>query len=691
MRVFSLAAIAAAQDAVNLAVQAPSNANRPVAKVINLLNEMATQVTKEKNSDEELHEKMDCWCKTNKAEKTAAIADAERRIGELQSLIEENVALEAQLKTEIANLATEITNKGKSLAQATEMRDKEHAEFAATHEETVATLEALANAIGALKKHHGDNGETFLQVKNALATRLPNTAFAQKMQQDLWAVLGSATEEKTQKLSPAELLQAIFAAPKEGFLQQPTGAVAGVKSYNSRSGEIFGILNQMHDDFTRDDKEAVDAEATALAAFQKLSKALKDGIASATDSKKAKEASMAAAQDTIAKSRADLKSTQDALGADSTFLAQMTERCATSDNEYMARQAERQTELQAISEAVQILTSDESRDLFSRTFSFVQTKAAAKVSAEAKLLRVARKHNNVALAQLAVSVKLDAFTKVKAAMDEMLANLAAQQKDEVAHREFCLAELDKNEDSIKENTLLKGDLETNIESLTGTIEQLSAEIKTLEEEIAAQQTELKKAGEDRAAENSEFQTTVADQRATQMVLQKALDRLREFYAPEQLATQAPALLQEPGQPSSAAPPKAAAYEKSAGASGVLTIIQMVIKDAQALERQAMKDEQAAQTAYAEFVSSTNASVKAKQQAISSKTGQRGQAETNKAAAEGQLDATVTELGKLADMNKALHTSCDFVLHNFEGRQEARQQEMDAINDAKAVLSGANFA
>jgi chromosome segregation ATPase len=297
MRVFLLAAIAAAQDAVNLAVQASSNANRPVAKVINLLNEMAAQVTKEKNSDEELHEKMDCWCKTNTAEKTAAIADAERRSGELQSTIEENVALEAQLQTEIANLATEIDNKQKSLAQATEMRAKENAEFEATHAETVATLKALSNAINALQKHHGDNGETFVQVKNSLVSRLPNTAFAQKMQQDLWAVLGSAQEkQKAKKLTPAELLETIFAAPqKDGFLQQPTGAAAGVKSYNSRSGEIFGILNQMHDDFTRDDKEAVEAEQNAVAAFQKLSTALNDGISSATESKKAKEVGLAQA------------------------------------------------------------------------------------------------------------------------------------------------------------------------------------------------------------------------------------------------------------------------------------------------------------------------------------------------------------------------------------------------------------
>ena len=39
----------------------------------------------------------------------------------------------------------------------------------------------------------------------------------------------------------------------------------------------------------------------------------------------------------------------------------------------------------------------------------------------------------------------------------------------------------------------------------------------------------KRSGEDRAAENKEFQSTVNDQRMTVSVLNKALDRLKQFY------------------------------------------------------------------------------------------------------------------------------------------------------------------
>jgi len=49
-----------------------------------------------------------------------------------------------------------------------------------------------------------------------------------------------------------------------------------------------------------------------------------------------------------------------------------------------------------------------------------------------------------------------------------------------------------------------------------------------------------------------------------------------------------------------------------------------------------------------------------------------------------------ELEKLGELLKAHHLDCDFVLKFFDLRQRARAEEMDAIKDAKAILSGANF-
>eukprot|EP00448_Togula_jolla_P003903 CAMPEP_0170599444 /NCGR_PEP_ID=MMETSP0224-20130122/16799_1 /TAXON_ID=285029 /ORGANISM="Togula jolla, Strain CCCM 725" /LENGTH=58 /DNA_ID=CAMNT_0010924093 /DNA_START=1 /DNA_END=177 /DNA_ORIENTATION=- len=50
-----------------------------------------------------------------------------------------------------------------------------------------------------------------------------------------------------------------------------------------------------------------------------------------------------------------------------------------------------------------------------------------------------------------------------------------------------------------------------------------------------------------------------------------------------------------------------------------------------------------------------------------------------------------ELEQLSTYNAELHTSCDFVMKNFDLRQTARDEEVEALKQAKAILSGANFA
>merc|ERR1719428_328097 len=102
---------------------------RPVAKVIKLLQDMLAQLEKEADEDQEVYDKMACWCETNDKEKTKAIADGEARIESLTALIEELTAKSAQLNTEIKNLEKEIAKNQAALDAATEMRQKQLAEF----------------------------------------------------------------------------------------------------------------------------------------------------------------------------------------------------------------------------------------------------------------------------------------------------------------------------------------------------------------------------------------------------------------------------------------------------------------------------------------------------------------------------------------------------------------------------------
>ena len=59
------------------------------------------------------------------------------------------------------------------------------------------------------------------------------------------------------------------------------------------------------------------------------------------------------------------------------------------------------------------------------------------------------------------------------------------------------------------------------------------------------------------------------------------------------------------------------------------------------------------------------------------------------AKEGK-ESVMVELQQLSNYNAELHSSCDFVVKNFDIRQTARDEEIEALKQAKAILSGANF-
>jgi len=146
-------------------------------------------------------------------------------------------------------------------------------------------------------------------------------------------------------------------------------------------------------------------------------------------------------------------------------------------------------------------------------------------------------------------------------------------------------------------------------------------------------------------------------------------------------------------PGAAAPPPPASpkdYEKSAAAGGVLQLIAKIITDAEVTEKELEKDEQKSQEDYSAFVVSTKESIEADSAAIEEKESQKASAESQKAETEEAQLANKVELEKLGELLKAHHLDCDFVLKFFDLRQKSRAEEMDAIKDAKAILSGANF-
>merc|ERR1711862_596400 len=370
----------------------------------------------------------------------------------------------------------------------------------------------------------------------------------------------------------------------------------------------------------------------------------------------------------------------------------LKEKCSMTDKEREERQKTRQLEMEAVSKALAILSGDDAHDLFTKTFnpSLLQKENSMhseRRSQASKLLStVANKLQSPRLATLAVRVRLDAFTRVKKAIDDMVAQLLKEKEDEIKHKDFCVEEFNTNELQTEKKERAKADLTAKIEDLEMTIKQLTDAIDALKAEIAEMQVQLKRAGEDREKENKEFQTTVADQRATQKLLTAALNILKGFYAKKAKA----AALVQTGQPAGPPPPPGfEAYKKNAAAGGVMGMIQQIINDAKAMEAETIRSEEDAQKAYEDFVKETNASIEEKNRDIVHKSEVKAKAEADLVQAKDDKEAVLLELEQLGNYKAELHSSCDFIVKNFEIRQAARDEEVEALKQAKAISLAQN--
>jgi len=665
--------------------------NRPVSKVITLLNDMVAQLENEASEDKEAYEAMSCWCITNDKGKTIAISDAEASIATLTADIESFTAESSKLNTEIENLEKEIAANSEALDKATAVREKELAEFNAEEKSSLSTIASLKGAVGSLAKHHDS---AFLQSESAEDSMDFITVVS-----NLHATLHekSAAIKAMLTVKQRKAIEAFVQNP-EDFFDSGVNAKKSPKALlqAAPSAEIFGVLKQMKEGFETNLAASQEEEMKAQYEYSGVKAAKTKEIAAGQAQVDFKTTALANADMSCASAKKQLEETQGTLAADSEFLANLKTQCALFEKEYSERTATRQAEISAVSKALTFLASDEAQDLVKRTLSFVQKSSTSKANINRRnkvvnaLNRVAAQFNDPRISSLAIAARLDAFTKVKASINDMVAALAKEQEEEVQHKDFCIEEINANEKETQLKEQKKSTLLAKTADLAATISKLAKLIEDLKAKIADLQIQLKRAGEDRNKENALFQTTVADQRATQKLLLAALNVLKGFYDKAALVQKTAGKKQ--AQPAGPPPPPGfKEYGNQAASGGVLAMIEQIIDDAKHMEGDAIKGEETAQVAYESFVTETNAAITAaiKEQTTSEEN--KAKAEEEKAETEERTDATMSEIEALYSENADLHKSCDYTLKNFDLRQAARESEMESLKQALSILSGAAFS
>jgi len=671
--VAALAVAGAAATSSSTAVELRAN---PIRKVVTMLQDMQKTVEEEGKKEEDLFEKFMCYCSGGEGSLDSAITEGKAQVEALTASIERGTAEKSQLDQDVAGHKADRTEAEKTMKESTAMREKEAAEFAATSGDMKSNIASMGSALDALKK---GLGASLLQ--SGVGSTLRNIVRTSPVVRD----------------SERGLLMS--------YLETGSGLEGG-------SDQIIGIVSQMKETMEADLAEATTTEGESKASYETLMTSKTDEVAAAGKAIETKTARSGTVAVETVQAKADLESTQDTLAEDIDFKANLAKTCATKQKEWDERCKLRAQEIEAISDTIEMLNSDDALELFKKTMpsaaaasAFIQTSATTstqlrRVQTLIKgAMRADESHAvNRHLMLAALRSGTGGFEKVVGMVDGMVGVLEGEQAKDDKQDVWCLAELDKAKEEAKATGVDIEDLAGAVDEMRDGIASVSSEMEALKKGLADLDESVAEATEQRKKEHEESLEEAASNAACVELLGMAKNRLNKFYNPtlykepekaaeeEEFFAQVKVRRADPGPP----PETFGEYKKSESSSGVINMIAEMVTDVEKDMAEAKRDEEEAQKDYEEAMNDAATKRADDSKLIVTKEGEKAEKTTK---LEELKEAKRTKSGAL-DVLEAkidnLHKTCDFLIEHYKGIKEERTKEEEGLKSAKMVLAGAKL-
>jgi len=686
----------------------------PVRKVVQMLSAMQKKVAAEGEKEAELAEKFMCYCKTGSGDLSKSIGDAETKIPQLSSELKESEATLAETKEGLKEDQTDRSAAKTAIAEATSLREKENAEFVGEKDEYVANIKAILAAVVALEK---GNAGSFVQT---------STASVLKKMLSSEATRDMLEEDRTMLLS---------------FL---SGGGPFSQGYAPQSGQIVGLLKQLGDDMATSLAAITSAEEKAVFTHGALMKAKTAEVNSLTEAIEAKTKKIGDLGVAIVQLKDDIDDTGSALAEDKTFLKELETGCDTKAAEWEERKKTRAAEQLALAETIKILNDDDALELFKKTLpapgvglvQLEKSRAASRKQALATL-QAARGadrdgHVKLDLIMLALSGRKVSFAKVVKMIDNMVAMLKQEQLDDEHKKEYCELQFDQSDDKKKSLEFTLETTETSIAKTEAGIAQSREDIAALTTAIKALDESVATATSQRKDENEEYKALIASDSAAKELLAIAKNRLNQFYNPSlykppartELSAESRIVVSmgnpdgivtttQPGgiantgvtvfaqvsahrfsgQAAPAPPPETwdAYAKKGEESTGVIAMIDLLIKDLATEMTEAETDEKESQKDYETMMAESAKKRAEDSKSLADKEQLKADLEVDHMDQQRTKRSTFKELQATQKYIMSLHAECDWLMQFFSVRAEARDGEIRSLVDAKAVLSGAGYS
>jgi chromosome segregation ATPase len=375
----------------------------PVQKVIQLLDELKGKVEADLSNEEKMMEEYTAWCDEEANDKEDAITSSKRTIGDLEATIEDAKATIGSLTSKIGELTQKISGDEAELAKATDLRNKESADYLAAEKELVDTVDSLERATSVLKKNLG------LVQGGRVASMLQSVAGG------LSKIVEASWVNAHQKQVIQSLLQQQASDGDEDLSLQPQATTA---AYASQSSGILDTIADMQGKAEESLSSTRKDEMEAAHSYAMLKQGLEDGIAVAKKALGESTLQKSTTEEELHAAEAALSETQTTLAADQKYLEELKQSCEAKQTQWAQRQKQAGEETAAIEKAKEIL-SEGVKVLLQTSVSVRSTEEDRSRAEAVKVLStLAKEVHSFELVQIAARARSDPFGKIRGLIED---------------------------------------------------------------------------------------------------------------------------------------------------------------------------------------------------------------------------------------------------------------------------------
>ena len=641
------------------------NRSSPIAKIIQMISDLQAKILAEGAQSQKVYEEFAEYCEHRSKDLQYEIKTGKDEKGELEATIAKEDAKSGALGEKIDELAGAIATDEGDLKKATEIREKEFADFSAEEKELMEVIDMIKRAIGILEREMAKSGAAMVQLKNS-------NSVVQAL-----SVLVHASALSAQD---GTKLTALIQNSKQAEEDEEAGAPEAA-TYEGHSSGIIETLENLLEEAEGQLSEARKKETSSKNNYEMLKQSLEDDIANANKDLDEAKKSLAASGEAKATAQGDLTVTSKALAADISTLDDLHKDCLTKAQDFEAETTSRTEELKALAEAKKVLKETtagaeaQTYGLNQESFLQITSKAGLAQFEAVRLVRdLARKENSRALAQLASRLEMtvrtgsaqgaDPFAKVKGLISDMIASLEEAADADATEKAFCDKEL-------AETRAKKADKTLEIEKLSTKIDQMSTRSAKLKEEVAGLQKALAdlmnaQAEMDklRAEEAEAYKKNRAELEQGLEGVKLALKVLSDYYDSD------------------------ASHNAAEGAgSSIIGLLEVAESDLEKELAEVIATEEMAAATYEKETKENTIDKAAKGQDVKYKTKEAD--ELDAAVAEATADKTGVE-AELAPVLKYLATledRCIAKAETYEEKKAKREAEIAGLKEALSILEG----